>query len=361
MTDVKEKGISVLIVEDSPTQREALMAILEEAGEFEVVGTARDGNEAVSETERLRPNIVLMDCHMPKANGFEATRLIMQQCPTPIVMVSSTLSQGEIEQTFEAIKSGALAFLVKPGLEDSPEAAKNREALTQTLRLMSEVRVVGRRSLPKKERAVAVTFRATERTRKVIAIAGSTGAPGVIADILSAVSPAPSAPILIVQHMASGFVPGFARWLSATVGFPVKVAEHGMTPIAGEAYLAPDSRHMGLDRRGRIALSDAPPEEGFRPSANFLFRSVAQSIGASTLGVLLTGMGRDGAAGLLAMRQAGATTIAQDEASCVVFGMPREAIALGAAEYVMPPSDIGRALAATIRDRNFEGSRSVKQ
>jgi two-component system chemotaxis response regulator CheB len=361
MTGAEGKRISVLIAEDSPTQRESLLAILEEAGEFDVVGIARDGHEALSSTERLRPDIVLMDCHMPKANGFEATRLIMQQCPTPIVMVSGTLSQGEIEQTFEAIKSGALAFLVKPGLEDTPADVKNREALKQTLRLMSEVRVVGRRSLPKRGRPSSSALPHMERARKVIAIAGSTGAPGVIADILSAVSPGPPVPVLIVQHMASGFVPGFARWLSSAVGFPVKVAEHGMSPVAGEAYLAPDGRHMGLDRRGRIALSDAPPEEGFRPSANFLFRSVAQSGGASTLGVLLTGMGRDGAAGLLAMRRAGATTIAQDEASCVVFGMPREAIALGAAEYVMPPSDIGRALASTIKDRNLEGSRSVKQ
>jgi two-component system chemotaxis response regulator CheB len=361
MTGAERKRISVLIAEDSPTQREALLAILEEAGEFEVVGTVRDGQEALNSTGRLRPDIVLMDCHMPKANGFEATRMIMQQCPTPIVMVSSTLSQGEIEQTFEAIKSGALAFLVKPGLGESPEDAKSREALKQTLRLMSEVRVVGRRSRPKKERASVPALPPSERPKRIIAIAGSTGAPGVIADILSAVSPAPAVPVLIVQHMASGFVPGFARWLSSTVGFPVKVAEHGMSPIAGQAYLAPDGHHMGLDRRGRIALSDAPPEEGFRPSANFLFRSVAQSGGASTLGVLLTGMGRDGAAGLLEMRRAGATTIAQDEASCVVFGMPREAIALGAAEYVLPPSDIGRALASTTKDRNLEGSRSVKK
>lgn len=344
-----KETISVLIAEDSPTQREVLTFMLEEAGGFEIVGTARDGLEVVSAAERLRPDIILMDCHMPNANGFEATQAIMQRCPTPIVMVSSTLAQDEVEHTFDAIKNGALAFLAKPTLDDGPEETKARETLFQTLRLMSEVKVVGRRSTAVKKPPASVGVPLAEPATKVIAIAGSTGAPGVIAEILAAAAEPSMAPILIVQHMASGFVGGFARWLSSAAGFPVKVAEPGMRPIVGEAYLAPDDLHMGLDGVGRIVLSTDPPEQGFRPSANFLFRSVARSAGASALGVLLTGMGRDGATGLLALRQAGAMTIAQNEASCVVFGMPREAIAVGAALHVLAPAQVARVLASTAK------------
>jgi len=352
-------NISVLIAEDSPTQREVLIFMLEEAGGFRVVGTARDGVEVVSAAERLHPDIILMDCHMPNANGFEATQAIMHKCPTPIVMVSSTLAPDEVEHTFDAIKNGALAFLAKPSLDDTPEESKSREALFQTLRLMSEVKVVGRRGMARKKFPTSARLPAVDRTTKLIAIAGSTGAPGVIAEILSAAAERSMAPILIVQHMAAGFVAGFARWLSGSVGFPVKVAEQGMLPAPGEAYLAPDNLHMGLDSLGRIVLSGDAPEEGFRPSANFLFRSVAKSAGPSALGVLLTGMGRDGATGLLALRQAGAMTIAQNEASCVVFGMPREAIAVGAAKYVLSPTEVARVLASTAN--NFGGERSVKR
>jgi two-component system chemotaxis response regulator CheB len=337
------RTIRVLIAEDSRTQREMLLYMLEEAGGFEIVATAADGLEAVEKTEKLRPDIVLMDCHMPRADGFEATRAIMSRCPTPIVMCSSTLSQDEMSHTFDAIKSGALAFLVKPSVEDDAEA--QGEALVQTLRLMSEVKVVGRRA-PAPSPANRKSSPAERRRVRLICIAGSTGAPGIIADILSEIGGKPAAPILVVQHMAAGFVGGFARWLSDTIGLPVRVAQHGMKALAGEVYLAPDERHMGIADRGKIALSDAPPEEGFRPSADHLFRSAARLYGATTIGVLLTGMGRDGAAGLTELRRAGGLTIAQDEPTCVVFGMPREAIERGGATHVLPPSGIAQIIAS---------------
>ena len=337
------KKISVLIAEDSPTQRETLAMMLEDAGGFAIAGMARDGMEAITATERLRPDIVLMDCYMPRANGFEATAAIMEKCPTPIVMVSSALSQDEMAHTFDSIKSGALAFLAKPSFGESPEETAGRDALIQTLRLMSEVKVVGRRRVARKQAAPQNAGREV----KLIAIAGSTGAPGVLAEILAGAGGREMPPVLVVQHMARGFVGGFARWLGEYVKFPVRLAEQGVVPMRGQAYLAPDDRHLGLDPSGRIALSTGPAEEGFRPSANFLFRSVAAVTGASTLGVLLSGMGRDGASGLMALRQTGATTIAQDEGSCVVFGMPREAIALGAAEHVLAPNEIARFLGST--------------
>ena len=337
------KSISVLIAEDSPTQRETLAMMLQEAGGFEIAGMAKDGVEAVAATERLRPDIVLMDCYMPRANGFEATAAIMEKCPTPIVMVSSAHSQEEMAHTFDSIKTGALAFLAKPSFGESREDAAGRDALIQTLRLMSEVKVVGRRRIVRRQPVAHKAGRAVT----LIAIAGSTGAPGVVAEILGAAGGRKLPPVLIVQHMARGFVGGFARWLAEYVRFPVRLAEPGMLPIRGEAYLAPDDRHLGLDPTGHITLSTSPAEEGFRPSGNFLFRSVAAVTGASALGVLLSGMGRDGASGLMALRHAGATTVAQDEASCVVFGMPREAIALAAAEHILAPPEIARLLAST--------------
>jgi two-component system chemotaxis response regulator CheB len=208
---------------------------------------------------------------------------------------------------------------------------------------MAEVKVVGRRVKP------AVPKRPPQVSKPgeigMIGVGGSTGAPGVIAEILSGVATKSTAPILIVQHMARGFVEGFAQWLSNTTHFPVTVGAQGTTVQPGHAYLCPDDRHMGVDAGGRIVLSDTAPEEGFRPSANFLFRSISQSFGRGAMGVLLTGMGRDGAAGLLALRQAGGLTVAQDEASCVVYGMPREAVALGAVQHVLPPVEIARVIA----------------
>jgi two-component system chemotaxis response regulator CheB len=338
----RSKPISILVAEDSATQRQFLLSLLEEAGGFDIVGVATDGLEAVEATGRLRPDIVLMDCHMPHATGIEATRVIMDKFPTPIVIVSSTLTRDEIDRTFDAIKCGALAFLPKPTLA-AFESQPDGDSLIQTLRLMAEVKVVGRRVRP------AMPRRSPQVAKPagigMIGVGGSTGAPGVIAEILSGVDAKSTVPILIVQHMARGFVEGFAQWLSNTTRFPVSVGAQGTAVQPGHAYLCPDDRHMGIDAGGRIALSDSGPEEGFRPSANFLFRSISQSFGRGAMGVLLTGMGRDGAAGLLALRRAGGLTVAQDEASCVVYGMPREAVALGAVQHVLPPAEIARVIA----------------
>ena len=220
----RSKPISILVAEDSATQRQFLLSLLEEAGGFDIVGVAADGLEAVEATGRLRPDIVLMDCHMPHASGIEATRVIMDKFPTPIVIVSSTLTREEIDRTFEAIKCGALAFLPKPTMA-AFESEPDGEPLIQTLRLMAEVKVVGRRvrpALPKRSSQVPQPGQIG-----VIGVGGSTGAPGVIAEILSGVATISTAPILIVQHMAQGFVEGFAQWLSNTTRFPVGVGAQG--------------------------------------------------------------------------------------------------------------------------------------
>lgn len=338
------KTIRVLIAEDSPTQRQLLSFLLDEAGGFEIVGTAADGLEAIDATERLRPDIVLMDCFMPRADGFEATRIIMERCPTPIVMISSVTSTDEVGRAFDAVKHGALTFIKKPSFDLADKGGGSRDFVA-TVRLMSEIKVVRRRPRPSVEGTPAdIPSARPHRVVKLVAIAGSTGAPGVIGDILKASGSLRSAPILVVQHMVEGFVGGFANWLSGYAGIPVHVAQDRMVPVNGTAYVAPDNYHLGIDARGRIALGTGPLEDGFRPSASHLFRSVARHAGASSMGVLLTGMGKDGAGGLQALRAAGGITVAQDEATCVVFGMPREAIALNAVDHVLAPPAIAKLI-----------------
>lgn len=343
------RAITAVLAEDSPTQRVLLSWILEDIGGFHLVGVAKNGREAIAQVEALHPDIVVMDCLMPEANGFEATQEIMQRCPTPIVLISATSSYGEVEYAFEAIRSGALAFAAKPADADSD--VKVRDDLIRTIRLMAEVKVIKRRPPAAIRASIPDGAQIAGRRIKLVAIAGSTGAPAVIGDVLKGIAGEPVAPILIVQHMAVGFVTGFAKWLSERSGINVNVAEHGILPTAGTAYLAPDDHHMGIDSLGHVVLSQSGLEEGFRPSANYLFRSVAEHFGRSAMGVLLTGMGRDGAAGLGAMRRAGSLTIAQDEASCVVFGMPREAIRQNAVEKVLSPPEIAGAIRSLAKKR----------
>jgi two-component system chemotaxis response regulator CheB len=347
MNGAERVKIRVLLVEDSPVQMQMLSFILEEAGEFEIVGTAADGVEAVERTGELRPDIVLMDCHMPRANGIEATQRIMERFPTPIVIVSASLRADDVHLTFEAIRSGALAVMSKPPAFSAPDHERQKAEMITTLRLMSEVKVVGRRIVKRPDIAIPQKTLAVSPYRMdMLAIAGSTGAPSVIADILTAIAPTLNCPVLIVQHIARGFIAGFGGWLMQKSGLTVTLPADGVPAQPRYVYLAPDDTHMGIDRDGRIRLSASEPEDGFQPSASYLFRSVAQAYGPHAMGVLLTGMGRDGASGLLEMRRAHGLTAVQDEASCVVFGMPREAIRFGAAQHVLAPPHLAALIAA---------------
>lgn len=354
MTVGENNQISVLVVEDSPTQREVLVFVLEAAGGFKVVGTAKDGLQAIEKAESLKPDMIVMDCHMPNLNGFEATRQIMERAPTRVIMVSSTLASDEVEHTFNAVKHGALAFLVKPTSPDSTGNIEGADELIMTLRLMSEVRVVRRHASESTKIDPKIPVR-LGRTPGFIAIGGSTGAPAILAQVIASAANNATAPILIVQHMAAGFVAGFADWLTKNTGMTVLVAQNGMIPEKGKAYIAPDGKQMAVNAQGSIVLNDDPPDEGFRPSVNYLFRSLANHHGQWTVGILLTGMGRDGAEGLKALRDNGARTIAQDEASCVVFGMPREAIALGAVELILSPQEVGAVISGEANSVGKQG------
>jgi len=336
--------IRVLLAEDSAVTREYLVYLLDQDPVLRVVGTAPNGLEAVKQAEQIKPDIIVMDVHMPVMNGFEATRKIMERVPAPIVMISASLSREETALTFEALSAGALTVVDKPGGLDHPEHAESARRLVQTVKLMAEVKVV--RRWPRRERPVPPSPIPTRPDRKIrlIAIGASTGGPPVLAQILRGLPPDLTVPVLIVQHIAPGFTEGLAEWLGQGTPLGVKVAQPGEAVRSGIVYLAPDRFQMGITKDGRIHLRGGPMADGFCPSASYLFESVAEGYGRSAIGILLTGMGRDGAAGLKRLREAGGATIAQDENTSVVFGMPQEAIRLGAAEYVLSPEQIARLI-----------------
>ena len=344
--------IRLLLVEDSAVQRELLRYVLEDSGEFEVVGTAADGEAAVEQAALLKPEIILMDCHMPKLDGIGATRLIMESHPTPIVITSASSSPRDVELTFDAIKNGALAVVSKPRAIGSPTFERDTAHLIRTLCLMSEVKVVRRWARHAEGDAVKTSPPAPRnRDLQAIGLVGSTGAPGIIEEILSGLRDGAQAPVLIVQHMAAGFVDGFALWLSARTGIDVQLAVDGQHARPGCAYIGPDGHHLGITPLGRLRLSDEAEDGGFRPSGNYLLRSLASVYGPGAMGIVLTGMGRDGAAGLFELQRAGGITVAQSEESCVVFGMPREAIRLCAAQHVLAPPEIIALIRASAAPR----------
>ncbi len=338
--------IRILIADDSPTAREVLEHLLSAETGFRVVGQAEDGERAVALAARLRPDVVVMDIHMPGRDGYEAARGIMELCPTRIVMVSAVEDPKQVAATFRAVDAGALAVLAKPVSFIHPGYAVAADELVRTIRVMAEVKVVGRWPRRTDLRAERTEARqASSVGIRVVGIGASTGGPAALKELLSALRGALPAPLLIVQHISAGFTAGFVDWLAGATGYPVEVAVHGRRARPGVAYVAPDNLHMTAAPDLGIVLSDADEENGLRPSVSALFRSLAANFGADAVGVLLTGMGRDGARELRQMRDAGAVTIAQDRESSVVYGMPAEAMQLDAARYVLSPERIAGVLA----------------
>ena len=342
--------IRVLIVDDSPTLRGLIRSVLESDPELQVVGEARHGEEAIAQCESLQPDIITMDIQMPVMDGYQAIRHIMSESPRPIVVLTSSESERQLGVSAKASELGALAVGRKPhGLPGvDPEADK----LIASVRAMAGVKVVGRRPwLLKKEvepPARQPRTRPTHGLVRLVAIGASTGGPPALQVVLSKLPADSPLPIMVVQHISPGFVSGLARWLNQTISLEVQVAEANEPLRPGTVYLAPDGQHLLVKRRGLVWLKDDPLVDGHRPSVTALFESVAQGYGSSVVGVLLTGMGSDGARGLKALRDAGGYTIAQDEDSCVVFGMPKQAIALGAAVEVLPLEQIGSRLAELV-------------
>ena len=343
--------IEVLVVDDSPVVRDFLKYVLEEEPGVRVIGTAENGRKGVELVRQRRPDVVTMDIHMPVMDGFEATREIMETAPVPIVIVSASWDKEEVDKAFSALEAGAVAALEKPRGMGHPDSDESVRELVQTVKLMAEVKVVKRRAKVRKETS-AQSRMGVERaggTVELVAVGASTGGPQALQAVLGGLSADFPAPVLIVQHIAVGFLQGLADWLGQASGLDVRVAGAGDRLRPGRAYLAPDGFHMGVDGGERIALSRSAPEHSLRPAVSFLFRSVAEVFGQRGAGVLLTGMGKDGAQELKLMRDRGAVTIAQDRESSVVHGMPGEAIKLGGAGHVLPPDQIGPTLEGLVR------------
>jgi len=342
--------IKVLIVDDSASTRMFLQQLFSADPDLSVVGSAQNGIEAITEAERLAPDVITMDIDMPRMNGLVATRRIMETHPTPIIILSGVLDTAEVVSSFRAMEAGAVAALPKPRGAGHPDHEREVDALIRTVKLMSEIKLVRRWALSKEGEPV---FSATETARiktptppRVVAVGASTGGPVVIKDILSGLGKEFSLPVLIVQHMAAGFIRGFAEWLTLTSGMQVHIASQSERLIPGHVYMAPDGFHLLADTGDRIKLSDSAPENGLRPAVSALFRSVANVYGNSAIGVLLTGMGRDGVDELLLMKEKGAVTIIQDQASSVIYGMPGEAAKIDAATITLPPERIAALLSA---------------
>jgi two-component system chemotaxis response regulator CheB len=348
--------IRVLLVEDSATMRHHLRASLAGDPDLQVVGEALDGMQAVELCGRLRPDVVTMDMMLPTMSGLVATEHIMADFPTPILVVSSADRQ-ELFNTYDALAAGAVDVLEKPR-GDASDAGWGRR-LCSAVRLVSRIRVIthprarldGRNRAAPPEPAAPQSVVEGDGALQVVVLGASTGGPGALTELLRALPPGFRTPVLCVQHIAASepFAVAFSDWLADQTRHNVSYALDG-TPVSmlrGRVVLAPPDRHVFV-RDGIVRLSDDAPRHSCRPAVDVLFESVAAEYGAAAAGCLLTGMGRDGAAGLLRMRARGAATFAQNEASCVVYGMPREAALLGAAGYILPPAAIAARIAELV-------------
>jgi two-component system chemotaxis response regulator CheB len=340
--------IRVLLVEDSLTVRKRLVEVLERDPNFEVVGEATDGDKGIELCLSLRPDVITMDLMLPGTNGLAATEYIMAHCPTPILIVSASSNRGEVFKTYDALAAGAIEVFEKPSGEEEPNAWE-RGFLT-TLRIVSRVRAITH----PRARLFGVTRSRNAEPPPVIAnrsefelavIGASTGGPVALVELFQALPKQYALPTLVVMHIGSAFAPAFADWLRSQIGRGTSYAVDGepVSSLAHSVRLAPADKHLAV-QGGRLRLTNDPPLHSCRPSVDVLFESVAREFGPKAAACLLTGMGRDGATGLLALRRSGSLTMAQDEASCVVYGMPREAVQLGAAERVLRPSEMAHVL-----------------
>jgi two-component system, chemotaxis family, protein-glutamate methylesterase/glutaminase len=347
--------INVLVVDDSKVTRMLLVHLLESDPQIRVIGAVNDGQAALDFVAEKKPDVIVMDIHMPNMDGFEATRLIMETQPVPIIICTATTNPKEVVTTFRMMEAGAVACVEKPVAREHPDFGQLVTGLLETVKLMSEVKVV--RRWPRSRSSSANGVRPAELKPApggitLVGIGASTGGPPVLQTILSGLRKDFPGSLLIVQHITRGFLPGMVAWLNQTTGLQVQIASHGTCPMPGHAYLAPDDFHMGVGAGGRIFLAGGDPENGLRPAVSFLFRSLAEVCGPAALGVLLTGMGKDGAAELKLMKDNGAVTIAQDRESSVVHGMPGEAIALGGATQILPADKIAGTLVTLVNRKH---------
>jgi two-component system, chemotaxis family, protein-glutamate methylesterase/glutaminase len=344
------KKISVLVVEDSPTMRLLLEEIISADPRLTLMGSCESAEQAIERLATERPDIISMDILLPGIDGLEAIRRILAETPIPVVVISSTTSSAESRHAMEALQAGALTVLPKPEGPDSPNFARHCRRITDQLAAMSQVRVI-RRIKPRHSnegqsaffQPASVATSGPSQAIRAIGIAASTGGPVALLELLAPLPATFPIPILLVQHIAVGFGESFAQWLNESLALRVCYAEHLCPLLPGHVYLAPDGKHLAVMDH-RCVLLDSPPVGVHRPSATVLFESLAKEYGAAAAGIILTGMGQDGAQGLVTMRRAGAWTCGQDEESCMVFGMPQAAEQMGALSALMSLTAISNTL-----------------
>jgi two-component system chemotaxis response regulator CheB len=343
--------IRVLVVEDSLTVRKHLVEVLNGDPDLQVVAEASDGKAAIELCVQLRPDVITLDMMLPVMSGLAATEYIMAHCPTPILIVSASTNRGELLRTYDALAAGAIEAIDKPRADTNDEAWSRK--LVAAVKLVSRIKVIThlrgrlRQPRPVLVRAPAAEAARGRPTRRLVAMGASTGGPGAVLQILRALPATFGLPVVVIIHVGAAFASGLAEWLDGLSPLRVTFARDGeLLPRDGRVLLAPAERHLVVERE-RLRLSDAPERHSCRPSVDVLFASLARELGPESIACLLTGMGKDGAAGLREIRAAGGLTVAQDEATSVVFGMPREAVALDAAEHVLPIDEIGPLLVRT--------------
>lgn len=350
----------MLVVEDSLTVRRRLVEVLSSDLELQVVGEAEDGKRAIELCKTLLPDVVTLDMVLPFMSGLAVTEYIMAYCPTPIVIVSSSTNRGEVFRTYDALRAGAIEVVEKPdGREDDDRWQRH---LTSTVKLVSRIKVITHpRARLDRRRDTEECAQPSQRLEgrrpcRLIALGASMGGPAAILEILRELPPDFPLPILIVIHVGRPFAAGFMEWLQGQCSIPIGYARDGdplPEPGFARAVMAPPDQHLVVKGR-KLRLTSDPERHSCRPSVDVLFESVASEIGEESAACLLTGMGRDGARGLLAVQRSGGATIAQDEATSVVFGMPREAILLGAADRVLPLQQIAPSFMALARAKEAQ-------
>ena len=341
MSMAPQPRVRVMVVEDSLVVRQLLVHIIASDPRLLVAAAVSSAEEALQEIGRVQPDVISMDIRLPGMDGLEATRRIMSEQPTPIVVIADSIEDSSLKISMNALRAGALTVVEKPvGLSSAGYAGIASTICTQ-LYIMSQVPVVRQRSFaPWREKTMSPAPRREaewKATRpSVMGIAASTGGPPALAKVLSALPANFPLPILLVQHMGAPFMEGFASWLNGLMPLDVRLAQDQEIPSAGCVYVAPGDRHLLLSPAGTLRVSGDPPLGNQRPSATMLFQSIARSAGPRGLGVILTGMGEDGAQGLVEMRQAGGYALAEDESTAVVYGMPAAAARLGGVNLSLP-------------------------
>ncbi len=344
--------IKVLVVEDSPVVQQLLTHVIDSDPRLRVVGVADNAAQAVRLIRLLGPDVVTMDIRLPQMNGFEATRWIMREHPVPIVVVASNVDDASLDISMNALRAGALSVVSKPaGVRMADYEGMAAQLCTQLV-IMSEVRVVRQRPT---RHGVPPPVTHLPAAVRMVGLVASTGGPGAIARILGNLPPGFGAPVAVVQHMGAQFMGGFTHWLGTVSALPVSLAADGQPACPGRVYVAPGDSHLTVVE-GVLVLRDGPPVQGLRPSGDVLFDSLAHHHGDTAVGVLLTGMGEDGARGLADLRQAGGHTIAEDRSTAVIWGMPGAAVALGAAVEVLPVDAIALRLSQLVAARPGGGA-----